>query len=99
RDFIGLNVERTSQPLVIDQIEPGLLLQIELYGLRSFEVVIHRYRESDFVVLRQSDGEIEIDEEILEYAKGSTNAAQCAVLRRCRSPQPPGRDRVGKLHG
>ena len=78
-DLVGLEVERARQAAAVDQLEPRLGLQLELHRLRRLEVVVDGDREGDLVVLRQGDGQVEVDEEVLEDPQRRRDAAEQAA--------------------
>ncbi len=79
RDLVGFQVERARQAESVHQLEPRFGLQVEFDRLRIFEVVVNGHREGDLVVLGQGDGQVEIDEEVLEDAERFGRAAEQAV--------------------
>ena len=64
----GLRSSDRRQAKAVDQLEPGFGLELEFHRLRRLEVVIDGDGEGNLVVLGQADGQVDVDEEVLEDA-------------------------------
>src|SRR5262249_4650283 len=77
--------------------KPIILVQLQFHRLRFREIVVHDDRHAHFVAARESDRQIEIDEERLKNADARLGRTKSAVARHRACRQSPSGDRIGEV--
>ena len=91
----GVRIKR-SDGFIVNKLEPVAWRHFQRNRLRFVQIVENSDRNGNLIILRQLDGHLNIDKEILKDRDSLLKRSQSAVACDRAAGQPPGGNRIGQ---